>query len=706
MSLPSISGSSSGFDRLLLVDYLRVLYRRRWMAIPVILAVIVAVAVHNHRTVPMYQAQASVLIDVVEPNVVNFRQVFDEGSGYGNYPQTQHALLVSRALVQQTVRAMELWKRPGFGATTEEGAVAAVQGGLLVAPIRGTRMAQIRFLWHDPKMAAEIVNAHAKQYIEQSLAKRFQATSEATEWLDAQLAAERKRVEDSERALQTYREQHDALSLQDGQNIVVQKLAELNTAVTRAKTNRIEKETQYRELVDAQRDPSTLDAFPTILANPFIQQLKGELSGLQRDYAQLAETLGDLHPTLVEKRTALETIEKRLAAEVTRVSNSVQNAYEVALAEEKSLTAALEEQKREALALNRRGIEYAALEREAQSVRLVYQTLLQRAKETNVSRELRGTNVQIVDPAQIPGRPVYPRKTFNMVMALLTGTLVAVGLVFVVEMIDDRIRVPRDITGQLGEAFLGLVPETSAKEADRVALVPRDESTPSVEAFRALRTGVLTAVGLEPPRSILVASSASGEGKTYVATNLAVALAQAQRRVLLVDADMRRPSAHDRFGRPLTPGLSNVLTGTATLNESLQKLPVSGLSLLSAGDITFEAPELLGSATFGDLLDILHEHFEWVIIDSPPVLTVTDASIIARRTSGIVFVVGSGMTRARTARLATEELRHAGGTMLGAVLNRAEVERHPYYFAPYGSREYLHTISTARDDRPAPPLTV
>jgi capsular exopolysaccharide synthesis family protein len=682
----------------LIGDYLRVLYRRRWLAISIVLSVVLAAAVYLYRAVPLYQAQVSILIDLDEPHVLEFRQVLEEAPTFANYSQTQHELLLSRALVQRTVQALELWKRPDFGPTTEDGAIGVVRAGLQISPIRGTRMAHVRFRWRDPVLAAEIANAHAKQYIEQSLEKRFVASEEATKWLDEQLADERKRVEATESALQAYREQHDALSLQDGQNIVVQKLAELNAAVTRAKTTRIERETQYRELVEAQRDPAALDAFPAILSNAFIQQLKGQLVGLQREYARLSETLGDRHPTMVETRTALETTEKRLAAEVARLVESVRTAYQAALTEEQSLTRALEEQKAEAMTLNRRGIEYAALEREAESVRLVYQSLLQRAKETSVSRELRATNVQIIDPALPSRQPVSPRRTFIMLMSLLSGTLLAIGGAFLVEMLDERIKVPGDVTEQLGQPFLGLVPEKRLRGAKRVSVGQRDAPRLLVEAFRGLRTSVIASARADGPRSILVASATQGEGKTHVAGNLAVALAQAHQRVLLVDADMRRPSVHEQLGNRLEPGLSNVLGGTATLAEALQSTPIPGLTILSAGNPTDKAPELLGSTQFNGLMTILQEHYAWVIIDSPPALLVTDACIIAPRTTGVVFVVGSAMTRGRAARAALDELQRAGGNILGTVLNRAQIERHSYYFAPYSSSGYVTKLKTPAEE--------
>ncbi len=606
----------------------------------------------------------------------------------------------SRALVQRTVAALQLWKRPEFGAPTEAAAVDAVQGKLQVFPLRGTRLVHLRFRWPEPKLATEIINAHARQYIEQSLEKRFVASKDATDWLDTQLAEERKRVEASDSALQSFRERHDAVSLDEGQNIVVQKLADLNSAVTKAKTERITKETEYRELLRAQRSPDALDGFPAILSNSFIQQLKGTIATLQREYAELSATLGELHPMMVEKRTALETAEKRLAAEIARVVDSASNAYRTALNEEQTLTGALDEQKREALALNRRGIEYAALEREAESVRLVYQTLLQRAKETSVSRELRSTNLQIVDPARTPERPVWPRTTFNMLMSLITGTLLAMGSVFFLEMFDERLKAPPDVVRELGHTILGLVPEVKSPDAVRVSLAKREAPRELMETFRALRTSVMSLMLGEGRRSILIASAAQREGKTHVAANLAIALAQAQHRVLLIDADMRRPAVHDQItGHRLEPGLSNVLTGSAPLNEALQSASVPGLTVLAAGTPSSEAPELLGSPVFEKLLDVLHEDFDWVIIDSPPVLTVTDASIIAPHTTGIVFVVASAVTRGRTARLAIEQLQRVGGRLLGVVLNRADIAHHPFYFEPYSSTDYFDSLETTSVDR-------
>jgi capsular exopolysaccharide synthesis family protein len=696
MSLPFASLSEGvSSPRTLLADYLKILYRHRWLALTVFSLVVLGAALYIYKTTPVYEARVSVLLDLDEPNVVNFQRVLTEAPTYGAYIQTQQELLVSRSLVQKTVAASELWKRPEFGVSSEDEAINIVRSSLRIVPIRGTRMIHIALRSPNPTLAAEIANAHAKQYVDESLSRRFRATEEASEWLDSQLKDERQRVQQTEAALQAFRERYDdAVSLEEGQNIVVQKLTDLNAAVTKAKTNRIEAEAQYRGILAAQKDPGALDAFPAILASPFIQQLKGDLARLQRDYAQLSETLGERHPKMVELRTAMQKTETTLSAEIARVVDSIRSTFQKARAEEDTLSEALEAQKGEALSLNRRGIEYSALEREAESARLIYNTLLQRAKETSVSRELRSTNISIVDRAEVPRVPIAPRSTFIMAMAILTGGLLAIGSVFLSEMLDDRVKVPDDVTSELGQRLLGLVP-TARSGNSPLALAQHSAPRMMVEAFRVIRTSLVAALPGKTPKSVLISSAVQREGKSAIASKLAVALAQAQYRVLLIDGDMRRPMVHELLNIRLEPGLSTVLSGSSALTDAVQQTAVRGLSVLAAGNPSREAPELLGSPVFDKLLKILEEHFDWVIIDSPPALTVTDASIIAQRATGVLFVVASARTSIRAARLAIDELQRVGGRVLGIVMNRADVAHQPLDFAPYVSGDYLTSLDSS-----------
>jgi capsular exopolysaccharide synthesis family protein len=680
--------SSSGEKGPHLLEYLRVLYWRRWLAMSVFAVVVAAGAIYTWTATPTYEARASVLIESDPPNVVSFKDVLDEGINRGGYYETQQELLKSRALAERTVAAMRLWTRPGFPAHTEQEAVSAVLSGLQVQPLRGSRVITVKFRATDPALAADIVNSHVREYIRQSVENHFNASKEATDWLDAQLAKERHRVEQAESALQVYREQHDAVSLKAGQDIVVQKLSDLNASVTKAKTARIDKEVQYRELAAIRNDRAALASSPIVLSNPFIQQLKGDLSRLQREYAQLAESLGDRHPTLIEKRTEVENVEQRLDAEIAKVVRSVNDTFQAAQSEEATLLRALDDQKREALSLNRTGIQYAALEREAESVRLVYQNLLQRAKETSVSRELQVTNIRAIDNALVPRQPITPNTQLNMAASVVAGMLLAMVTVFVVELFDDRLRTPIDVKAQLGLTCLGLLPESKGADKQGPSLIGDGVDPAFVEAVRAMRTAVVSGFDPRSRHSILVASATQGEGKSTVAMNLAAVLASSRERVLLIDGDLRQPSIHQLVGQRLEPGLASVLAGSASLSDVLSPTKLPGLMVASAGTATAGAPELLESPAFAELVDVMEEHFAWVVIDSPPVLSVTDAKVLALRAGAVLFVIGSAMTSAQAASVALSELRHSGGAVIGAVLNRVNLRHHPFYFAPYQRASY------------------
>jgi capsular exopolysaccharide synthesis family protein len=365
----------------------------------------------------------------------------------------------------------------------------------------------------------------------------------------------------------------------------------------------------------------------------------------------------------------------------------MRNDYQQALAQERSLTSALEQQKREALDLNRKGIEYNSLARDAASNRQIFDSLMQRTKETNISGELKASNIRVVDAAEPPRRPVSPNTRNSLLLAILGGATLALGLAFFFEYVDNSVKTPDEIKRHLGLPFLGMVPAVFDNSTPNPLIssgVPPNFS----ESFRALRTNLLFSSAQEGGKSIVVTSTAPGEGKTLVATNLAIALAQASQRVLLVDADMRKPRVHEMFGRSQQPGLSNVMVGNAKASESLRQTPVPNLWLLPAGLHPPNPAELLGSKRFRDFLTSLVQHFDWVIVDTPPVMAVTDSSIAANLATGVLFVVRAETTSRHAALRAIEQLQNGRAKFVGAVLNRVDLQHNPYYYSDYYRREY------------------
>lgn len=721
-------GQVMGAEGVHLLDYVRVLHKRRWTAATAFLIIFGSVSVYTFTTTPIYSSRAQILIENENPNVVKFEEVYDQNKGTNDYYQTQYRILQSRLLARRTLDSEKLWDHPLFVGTgesagsllnprtwvagtiafgrrlingdpppgTPEATESAAQSrvidvflrGLTVTPVRNSRLVDVTYRSSEGAFSSRVANAIAKQYIEQNLEFKFLATKEATDFLNQRTAEQRKALEQSEQALQKYRERTGAVALEDRQNIVVQRLADLNAAVTRARTDRIEKEAVYDQIRAIQSDRAAVDTFPAILNNTFIQQLKGQLNELQRARAQMAEKLGARHPDMVKVQSAIETTESRINAEVQKVVQALRNDYQAALANERALQASLDQQRGEAQELNRASIQYGALQRDATSNQTMFAGLLERSRETGISGELKTSNIRIVDPAETPRRPASPNKAANLSLALFGGLFLGVGLAFFFEYLDSRIKLPEEIKTHLALPFLGMIPAFTPKETTGPPLIGNGMPHEFSEAFRGIRTNVLFSSADAGPKSLVVTSTSPGEGKTVVSANLAMSLALAGQRALLIDADMRRPKMHELFGVSAEPGLSNVMVGDSKASEAVKRTLTPNLWIMAAGKHPPNPAELLGSRRFKDFLASLGEHFDWVVIDSPPVMAVTDASVLAHTATGVVFVVGSEMTSKGSAKAALEQLDAAKARYVGGILNRVDLRRNPYYYGRYYRKEY------------------
>lgn len=717
-------------------DYLRTLYKRRWVALPAFLLVFVSGALDTIRATPIYEARTQLLIERDTRRATSIDAALqDPVSGYydDGFLATQHRIIQSRSMALRTVEALEkngfqervptstgfsLSPRAAvrsaigaisemFGSSREEATaplpadetaaqaakVTSFLAGLSVIAIRNSSLVDLAFRSPDPVYAARAVNELANQYRVRNLDSRFLASKEANDFLSEQLNEQRTKLEASEAALLRYREMHNAASVDDRQNIVIQKLTELNAQVTRAKIERMDKQALYNQLENVRNGGGSLDTVPIVMANEVVQKLKIEIAGLEERRAQMAAQYGPNWPPMKELGASIESARQRLNVEVDGVVGAVRNDYLAAAAKENSLASALESQKGEAQGLDRKAVEYAALEREAAGNRQLYENLMQRAKETGVSGQFKSSNVEIVDRADVPPAPVLPNVQRDLVVSGFMGLLLAFGLVFGFEYFDSRIKSPDEIKTHLGLSFLGLVPAVAQKDGEAMLLSNSAAPPHFAEAIKAIRTAVVFSSAEEGARSIVVTSTAPGEGKTMVSSNLAMALAQADQRTLIIDCDMRRPRIHEVFGGPQEPGVSNVLVGTSELSAVIRKTDSANLSLMSAGHIPPNPAELLGSPRFKELVHKLRSQYDWIIIDAPPVMAVTDAAVIGNHATGVVFVVGAEMTSRRHAAVAIEQLAAAKARFIGAVLNRANVQRHGYYYSTYYRKDYVQAYT-------------
>jgi len=699
----------------------------------------------SYSTVPLYKAQARLLIEDERSTMIRGIDANDPifWADPEPYYETQYRILASRGLAQQTLRRVDLSKVPEFsgqqpqqfsplavvrsvrrailGAASSafSGVIALVQpepsspamtqpaeeqeapgtsaqerafidafvSRIQVEAVVNTRLVDVYFTGADKVFAAAALNAHIETYVEENLARRLQNTQKTLDWLDAELAKQQTTVEASERSLAEYRENQNALSLEDANNIVGARLTQLNDAVTRAGTNRRQKESLYNQVRSVDPNSDAAVASPAVAQNPSVQQAKQRLDSLEADLAKLSGRYLPRHPEIVKLNGSIESARQQLKAATAQAIQSIRSEYEAALDEETRVKTDLEQQKNAAMDLSRKGVGYSVLEREAESNRRVYESLLQQQKELQVVANSRANNVQVMDRAAVPGAPFTPNTRRDWFIALLAGLMLAIGLVLVVEYVDDSLKTPDDINRKLRIPLLGLVPAVRGQRVPVLSgTVPHDFG----EAFRSLRTSLVFTAGSSGTRIVAVTSTQPLEGKTTSACNLAMVLALGGARVLLIDADMRRPSLHKYLGMANTAGLSHVLVGQARIREAIQRTHDPNLFALTAGQPPPNPSELLGSDRMKSFLAHLGTGpFDWVIIDTPPVLAVTDAAIVAPLVSGVVFVVGAEMTRSGHGERALEMLRGGGNPhIIGAVLNRVDFDRNKYYYSRYYGYHY------------------
>jgi capsular exopolysaccharide synthesis family protein len=707
-----------------LLDYVRVLVKRRWTAVTALAIVLAAASLYLYTAVPLYEATAQLLIEHENANTFSLKDTVEQDRDTTDYYHTQYTILQSRSLAKRAIDTLDGWNQAEFtdraGSTGQPtGIVEGVMGGLTkmfvdlrgkkspktnappkgtpgmgtsstetpaqqavidaflsrltISPVLTSRLVDVKFRAADPKFAAGAANALSHAYIDQDLEVRLSASKETSDWLTQQLGEQKHRIDVSENALQRYRESHNAVSLEDQQRSITQKMTDFTGMVTKAKADRIARESLYNQVRAIQARQAPLDTLPQVLSNGYLQQLKGEVARLQAQYAQLSLTLGDINPQMIALRASIDDAQAKLDRELAKQVDAMKNDLDAARSLETSLMNALGAQEQEATQLNRTGVDYGVLERDVTTNRQIFETLLARTRETSIAGELKASDVRVIDAAQPPQAPIWPRRSDTLFQAVVFGTLVGIGLAFFFEYMDDRLKTPDEVKAYLGLPFLGIVPIGAHKERDDRMFA---------EAFRQLRTNVIFTAE-QRAHTLVITSTGPGEGKTVVSTNLAKGLAMTGRKVLIIDVDMRRPRVHEVFGVAREPGLSELLAGTVDLTQAIRQMPMPDLFVMPAGGPTETPTELLSSPQFAELLKSLLEKFGWVILDAPPVNVVADACIVANRAAAVLFVASAQQTKRSAALNALEQLDLAGATFLGAVLNKVPLRRDAFYYSSY-----------------------
>jgi capsular exopolysaccharide synthesis family protein len=530
---------------------------------------------------------------------------------------------------------------------------------------------EVSFDSTDPKLSAKTVNTLADEYIEWVLQKKLSSTKSAEESLGNQLTKVREKLETTQDTLNRFAKKWDIVSLDKDLNLTYKQLAELNDALAKAETERLTKEALYEETKTGK--PEYL---PEVMNDPAVQQLKADYVRIKAQYDDLDARYGANYPEMKEAGAQLASVRHEMGAQLTGIVSSIERGYESAKKKEDLLRQRAEIQKDRAADLNEIGAEYQALEKEVDTNKTIYQNLLQKQKETEVTSGIRSTNVHVIDYAYTPLSPFKPNILLNILIAAILGTVGGVLLAFGFEHFDRTIRDEEDIKKRLSIPFMGKIPRAKRSEVEQLQkIVYTNPQSKISEAFRVLKTSVLYSLrDRRPPKALMVTSTQPLEGKTTISSNLALTMVQSGLKVILVDADLRRPSVHKVFLKDINggPGLSSYLTGDAGLDKIVYSADVSGLDIIPAGPIMPNPADLIDSKRMKELIDHLVKKYDNVILDGIPVMELADARLLSRQVDSVLLVASVGIVDREGLRSSMEDLIKVGAQIIGVVVNRLE----------------------------------
>jgi capsular exopolysaccharide synthesis family protein len=689
----------------------RVLRRRKWPAIGFFVIVVGIVSVVSFLMTPKYEAVGRIVFSRQDPDVLGLKDAASsrgDDLDYAAEIDTQVRILQSDTLAEAVIGSLHLADNPAFAgkstdasqpddARKQEDLLGIFGDNLSVAKDKNTRLIDIQFTSPDPRLAAQVVNTLTNAYIEHNFRTKFDATTQTSQWLAMQLGELQKKVETSQEALVQYQKEHGIVGVDDKQNVITETLGELNREFTTAQADRMQKEVSYRIAQSGNAELIKSDS------NGLIEKLRAQQAELQDQYAKASVQLGPAHPKVLELQNEIKQNQDSIAAEVANLQAKIRNEYLAADEREKMVRAALESQKQAASQLNENAIQYNLLKRDVDSNRELYESLLRRLKEAGVTAGLKSSNIEVVDPARIPTQPAKPDIPRNIALAILFGLVGGVVLAFVQERFDTTVRTTEQIEVLSRRPALAIVPQNDELGATPVSALQGSSASESVElitysrpasvvaeAYRSLLNSLLLSTSV-PPRVILVTSPLPGEGKTTTSMNLAIALARQDKRVLLVDVDLRKPSNQKPPELQSEVGLGELLSNPEPRSPILRSRYVQNLFILPAGHADLSHAELISSPTMHRLMARWGQEFDHVILDCPPVLVVSDAVRVAADSDAVVLVVRSGRTTREAFNRAQSLLRQVGANLAGVVLNQVD-PRSPEFSVQYG---YMEKYSNA-----------
>lgn len=716
-------------------DYIHVIRRRRWTVLSILGTCVLATLVFCLAATPLYRATALVQIQPAGPHVTDFdsvQQSVGQAQAYSDFYQTQYEILSSRTLARRTIDKLNLENNPYINGdsarATMFGRVKGWIGGVLasdddgvstehaalereqrvvdtfldnvdVEPRKKSFLVELSFWSPDASLARSVAETMSREYIDLTLDQSVDAAAQARRFIEKQVAKIKAALERSEEELHVFARSQDIQALDQEKRVINDRLADLNNRLTDAEAHRISMET-----LAEQANSDDRRSMGMIVNNPLLKTLHESLAEREAQRAELGAKFTDAYPEVAMADARIRNIRESITMEEGRVVASIRSDFERAREREFLLRQELEHQKNLVARYEEKAIAFNIHRREVDTNRQIYDDLLRRMKEVEVTEAIRASNINLVDLPEVPLDPDSPRMALSLALALIVGLAGGVGFAFVQEYVDDSLATPDDVERFLRLPTLGTIPEfESALAAEQDDLASPDmevlhqPTSAGSEAIRTLRASLFLAAPGGLPNRLLLTSARPSEGKTCIAVNLAIALAQMGRRVVLIDCDLRRPRVNKALRIDLSPGLTNVLTENSHVEDIIRPTAQPGLDVITAGPIPPNPVDLLDSAHMQTLLRDLEERYDHILVDAPPALGFSDVPIITNQLGGgCLLVARAGETPRRLAQQACDYLIRMQSKLLGVVLNRVSARRVGYSY--YGYYTSYTDYYTRRDE--------
>lgn len=697
-------------------EFLKVIAKRKYTVISCVVVFVMLATLISYRMKPVYKSTIQILIEREAPKAVKLQPSFPTGGAADfDFYKTQYELLKSRSLAKNVIQRLGLenrlrakkedfkgisyykfrqWiedKMIEFGVREKPNSedvnedvnkdpytflVDRFLGNLQINPIRGSRLVNISYLDHSPSWAAEIVNSIAEIFILKKIELKSSQEAGIGDWLEARIVESKEQLARTEKILADFKESKKLTSIDERRIIANQKLTSTNSEIGNIRSQIVQKETFKDQLESRQDEPIKLMLdLPDDVQNTNVRSLNREYQDLEKQFSEQSKKLGPKHPNIVSLAQKLKGLEERIPPAIDGMLSSIEIDLQSLKTRERSLLRRQVEQRKGVIVLDKDVLRFNSLSRDVESDRRMYEVLLQRQKETDIESKQTDSNVRIVDAAEVPISHVEPNITLNIGLSFGLGTFFGIFLAFFLESLDRTLRTEDDVDGQIPFLNLGSISKFDKSEGDLPS--KHNVDSPRVEEFRMLRTNLINSSPGNPKKVLMMASATPKEGKSTLASNLALAMAHLGKRVLILDADLRRSRIHSIFNIQSEPGLAEAIFGKRPLNECIHSSGIENVSILPRGEPTVNMVDILTSLKFKSLISYLRDNYDLVIVDVPPVLNVSDSSTISKLCDGILFVIKAGENDARVSKKALKQLviSTVGGSTQSSSLGRRNLEK-------------------------------